>query len=302
MNDLEKSEVRRKIGWPLTASFVIHLLLALLVFVLAKPYLVKPPVRRPQTRIEVELTPVFPPMIHGSRTGKSHEVPNASKAQIKPKAFGIEDFGLSTPPSLETARGDEKVIKGDPNSEIFSGISGYEVFRRMKIETDTRIYPVLNAIHRKIINTTDYPEVLVEHGRVGRVYVQFEVDARGQLISSFTNVVSEDPYLKFHVLRCIREALREPLSGSQDLPMGKLRIATVFHFDIFPHQSWIPDEEPSIVKNTMKFYRHVVRSNIPITPMMPGQAGFPGAAGLNLHILKTLKLLSGPEGSIDPFQ
>lgn len=165
--------------------------------------------------------------------------------------------GLANPGST---KGSASANRWSREGEVYSGVDGYEVARRMGIETDTRLYPVLRYLHARILNYTVYPETLIRADRQGRVTVQFEVDERGRLsVPGILSLSSPSQMLGVHVLRTLRHALREPLAGSFRVPVGKLRIVANFYFGIFGNRDTFPKQDPPIQKNVLNLYQSVLR-------------------------------------------
>lgn len=284
-------------------STALHLCALAILSVIAFPWLKR---QQPTqyTQVQVEVIPGGPSAKVESKSAAPIGTPN--KGAKSQNEIDLDDLGLAERDSvnLESGTGDrvDQKERGeeDNEGEVYSGVDGYEVARRMGVETDTRIYPVLSRLYDRILNSTLYPEILVQAGRAGRVSVQFEIDSRGKLTGHFFSVRSEDKYLAVHVLRTLKRALREPLNKNLSIPFEPLRLVAHFHFGIYPHVEYFPPQDPPIMKNVFSFYRHVVRNK----SIAKGQRSLDGRGiSIDLDVVNSIDALielfsDGEEGRI----
>lgn len=185
----------------------------------------------------------------------------------------LSDSGVFSNPSP-----DPDSIESHP--EGLSGRDAYEIASEMSLQAESTLYPFLKIIHQRIESELRYPHLFIQLRREARVSIQFELSRRGKRVSPFFLVSSNDRFMEVYLLRLLAKTLRLEVSQKDWVFPEKeerLRVVANFDFSIYHTEEVVPDQQPSIHKNTLRFRRILVR---PLGIVKAQQVGADGSAAL----------------------
>ncbi len=219
-----------------------------------------------------------------TQSSKPMEPPNLGTLPGTPPGIGSANVRSKNGQTFNKNTGPET----EKEPEVFFGLDGYEIARRMGVESASLLTPFLNAIHERIANNLKYPEELIEGGRIGKVSFQFEIDRSGRMVEGFFHVDTEDNFLKVIAMRAVRRGLDGPLDRTLHSKKERLRIVAAFEFFITYREANLPPKGPDVNKNTMNFRKVAIRNTSVLSMRNDPNTGAPITEINPIHIFSRI--------------
>ena len=222
---------------PLIASFLIHLMLFAALLVPALD--LTTPQSKPPELVSVDIVETQHARAKNTEAPQEHSAPDKGGSPT----LNLSDLGA------------KRRSGGTPMDNRAE--DGFATAQKMDMNSESTLYPFIDAIWRKINGSTGYPADFVKERISGEVNIQFVVDRHGVFTGEIPQVDSDSDFLKTYVCAILVRALKAPLpassAGMSDQMSIKMTLVAHFEFTIFGvgHSPLVADK--THVKNILYF-------------------------------------------------